>query len=135
MFNRYNNYDKYSYSDRSPEEETNYFLKRYEAQAGLSRGKMYYKRQPIRYTDWIKDGSPMPFDLTVDQEPYVEINIPQHRFKELVEQEKYKRYLEERADYDARIVDSLRKDERVRDSNPAVQKAYEKYLMLLELAR
>jgi ribonucleotide reductase beta subunit family protein with ferritin-like domain len=73
--------------------------------------------------------------LQAEVEPMVEVNIPQHRFTELVEQERYKRYLEERADYDARIVEMLRQDERVRDRNPTVQKAYQKYLMLLEMAR
>lgn len=135
MFNRYKDYNNYLHSDRSPEEETDHFLKRYEARAELSRSKNYYKRVPLKYHDWLNDGSPIPFDLKVDQEPYVEINIPQHKFRELVEQEKYKRYLEERSDYDARIVDMLRADERIRDSNPAVQKAYEKYLILLEMAR
>jgi hypothetical protein len=41
----------------------------------------------------------------------------------------------ERAEYDKRIVDMVRADERVRDANPVVQKAYEKYLTLLELVR
>ena len=65
----------------------------------------------------------------------VEINMPQHRFDELIEQERYRSYLEDRAEHDAMIVQRLREDERVRDDNPAVQKAYRNYLMLLELAR
>lgn len=134
MVNRYNYYDKFQSRDRSPTDETDDFLKRYEAQAELSRGKMYYKRQPFSMKDF-STADYMTATYHAEQEPYVEMNIPQHRFRELVEQEKYKRYLEDRADYDARIVENLRADERVRDRNPAVQKAYRNYLTLLELAR
>lgn len=113
------------------EKEVNRFLRKYEATAGMSH-RMYAKRQPIRYTDWKGD---IPFYQEVEKEPYVEMYIPQHRFTELVEQEKYLSYLEQTAESSKNLVDGLRRDERIRNENPSVQKAYEKYLMLLELAR
>jgi hypothetical protein len=41
----------------------------------------------------------------------------------------------EQAEYDKRIVYQLRADERVRNTNPAVAKAWRNYTTLLELAR
>jgi hypothetical protein len=132
MINRYREYEHYN---RSPEDETEAFLKRFEAQAELSTRKRYYKRKPYNPLDFDYYSKTAMQTLQAEVEPMVEVNIPQHRFTELVEKERYKRYLEERADYDARIVEMLRQDERVRDRNPTVQKAYQKYLMLLEMAR
>lgn len=132
MINRYQEYEHYH---RSPEDETEAFLKRFEAQAELSTRKRYYKSKPYKPRDFDYYSRTAMETLQAEVEPMVEVNIPQHRFTELVEQERYKRYLEERADYDARIVEMLRQDERVRDRNPTVQKAYQKYLMLLEMAR
>lgn len=132
MFNRYNEYED---SHRTPEDETHSFLKRYEAQAGLSSRKHYYKREPYRLRDLDYYSSSMTASYHAEAEPMIEMNIPQHRFRELVEQERYKRYLESRADKDARVVDMLKADEQVRNNNPAVEKAYRNYLLLLEMAR
>lgn len=112
------------------ERETNKFLHKYEAHAGMS-GRMYAKRQPIRYTDWKGD---IPFRQEVQTEPYVEMYIPQHRFRELIEQEKYVSYLEDRAEHNKVLVDKIRKEERIRDANPAVEKAWRNYQLLLKLA-
>jgi hypothetical protein len=63
------------------------------------------------------------------------IEIPSHKFNEIVRQDEYVEHLERTADYNQGIVNMLRKDERVREDNPAVAKAYRNYLTLLELAR
>jgi hypothetical protein len=65
----------------------------------------------------------------------VELHIPQHRFDELIERDEYLTRVERELDYNQKVVNMLREDERVRDQNAAVQKAYKNYLMLLELAR
>jgi hypothetical protein len=132
---RYYNY-QYDYSQQmTDEQEVNSFLKRHEATAGLSRHKLYARRIPVRYNEWLQDGGPIPFDQAVEREPMVEINMPQERFRSLVERERWYGKMEQEAEYYKRIVDQLRADERVRDDNPAVQKAWKNYLMLLELAR
>lgn len=136
--NYQNSYQQY-YNRLKPEptkeERADRFLKRYEAQGGLSDRKRYARRLPIRYTDWINDGSPMPFHSTVEYEPMVELYIPQHRLEELVERDEFLAKLEDELIYYKRIVEMHRNDERIRNDNPTVQKAWQKYLMLLEVCR
>lgn len=119
----------------SAEQEVQVFCKKYEAQAGLSRDKLYAKRMPVSYRRWIDDGGPIPFHQEIEREPMVEINMPQERFRQLVEKDRWYNNLEREAEHYKSIVEQYRNDERVRSRNPAVQKAWEKYLMLLELAR
>ena len=71
----------------------------------------------------------------VETEPMVEINVPQHQFRRLVEREAEFQDLIRGNEHANRVLQQHRLDERVRDNNPAVQNAYKKYLMLLELAR
>ena len=115
--------------------EVNYFLQIYEAQAGLSSHKLYYRRRPLRYTDWLDSGAPIPFDQEVDREPMVEMYIPQEKFRRLVEREQEFRDLVNRNQDLFEKIQDQRADEAVRKSNPAVEKAYRNYQMLLELAR
>ena len=130
-------YNNKIYKDKNltAEEEVDSFLKKHEATGELSTRRLYYKRQPIRYSDWLADGSPIPFDQAVEREPMVEINMPQHRFKQLVEREQWYSRLERESDYYRGIVEQYREDERIRDRNPAVAKAWRNYLTLLELSR
>lgn len=115
--------------------EVNQFLHIYEAQAGLSSHKLYYRRRPIRYTDWLADGSPLPFDQEVDREPMVEMYMPQDKFRRLVEREQEFRDMVSRNQDLFEKIQNDRADEAVRKENPAVEQAYRKYQMLLELAR
>ncbi len=133
----YYNNTLYDYNSQytSADQEVNDFLKSYEATAGLSRHKMYARRIPVRYNDWLKDGGSIPFHQEVEREPMVEMYIPQNRFRDLVEKQRWYGKVEEEAQYYKRIVEQYRADERVRDSNPAVQKAWRNYITLLELAR
>lgn len=117
------------------DKEVVYFLRKYEAHACLSHTKMYYKRMPIRYTAWIEQGGPIPFEQEHYREPYVEVAIPQHRFQQLVESEQVYEDALRGHEHANSVLQQSRADERVRDSNPAVQKAWIKYQTLLELAR
>jgi hypothetical protein len=131
-------YDNYYYREKhtpSAEEQVDRFLKKYESRAGLSSRELYYKRQPLRYTDWIANGSHIPFDQTVEKEPMVEMYIPQHRFQDLVERE---RMVDEINDQNRRyrqLLDQLDEDARIRNSNPALKKAWDNYQLLLGLCR
>jgi hypothetical protein len=112
------------------------FLKQYEATGQLSRNKMYAKRPEYHYgrmRDYDYYSTTASFQI--EREPYVEINIPQHRFKQLVERHEWYQKLESEADYYKGVVEQYREDERVRDRCPAVQKAWRNYITLLELAR
>jgi hypothetical protein len=109
------------------------FLRKYEAQ-GRTSPMRYARRIPVSYRSWDDTKAPL-YDSLVDHEPMVELHIPQHRFDELIERDEYLTRVERELDYNQKVVNMLREDERVRDQNAAVQKAYKNYLMLLELAR
>lgn len=117
------------------DKEVNEFLRRYEATAELSSRRYYSKRIPMNYRAWLNEGGNIPFHQEVEKQPMVEINIPQEHFQTLVEREKFYSSVEREADHYKKIVDQYREDERVRDKNPAVQKAWRNYITMLELAR
>lgn len=109
------------------------FLRKYEAQGRVSPMR-YARRIPVSYTSWNDTKAPL-YDSLVEHEPMVELHIPEHRFQELVTRDDYLTRVEQELDYNQKVVNMLREDERVRDRNPAVEKAYRNYLVLLELAR
>ena len=109
------------------------FLRKYEAQGRVSPMR-YARRIPVSYTSWDDTKAPL-YDSLVEHEPMVELHIPEHRFQELVTRDDYLTRVEQELDYNQKVVNMLREDERGRDKNPAVEKAYRNYLMLLELAR
>jgi len=53
----------------------------------------------------------------------------------LVAEQEHMQRLSDLAEQGKKIWTQLHEDKRVRDSNPAVEKAYRNYQMLLELAR
>lgn len=119
----------------SADRGVNAFLDQYESRAGLSNRMMYYKRHPIRYTEWLDAGCTIPFNQEAEKEQMVEMFIPQHQFKRLVQREAEFQDLIRGNERAHRVLHQHIADERVRDSNPAVQSAWMKYLTLLELAR
>jgi len=131
---RYYNY-QYDYSKNlSAQEETDQFLKKYQAEAGLSKNKVYARRKPIRYQDWLIDGG-IPFDQEIEREPLVEIYMPQDQFRDLVERDRWYGQLEGEARYYKERYMQEVEDDKVRHRNPAVKKAWDQYKMLLELSR
>lgn len=107
------------------------FESKYEARIEDSREYKQYVRQ-LPYFMW--DGK-APINAEVEIVPMKAVHLTRESLERLIrDQEQMVRRLES-ADYDKRIVDMLRADERVRDKNPVVQRAYEKYLTLLELMR
>ena len=107
------------------------FQSKFEAHIEDSREyKQYVRRMP--YHMW--DGK-IPFDTEVEVVPMKAIHLTRDNLECLIrEQESMDRWMDE-AEYAKKVLTALRKDEQVRDDNPAVQKAYKNYLMLLELAR
>lgn len=113
------------------------FLAQYEARAGYSNRAYYYRRPQYNYTyhESIDVLNYHTATMEIEREPYVEVLLPKHQLERIVQ------YQEDAKDYvrsSRHAIESAaqqRIDERVRESNPAVQKAWTKYLMLLELAR
>ena len=112
-------------------DHTKEFESKFEARIEDSKEyRQYVRRMP--YNMW--DGK-IPFDTDVEVVPMKSIHLTRDNLERLIrEQESMDRWMDE-AEYAKKVLTSLRKDEQVRDDNPAVQKAYRNYLMLLELAR
>jgi hypothetical protein len=133
--NYYNQRYDYSQNTLSAEDEVNLFCKKYQAQAELSRHKVYARPVPVRYTDWLKDGANIPFHQEIEREPMVEIYIPQDKFRDLVERDRWLGKMEQEAQYYKQKYLQEIEDDKIRHRNPAVKKVWEQYQMLLELAR
>jgi hypothetical protein len=65
----------------------------------------------------------------------VEVLMPKDRLQHIIDYIKYSEDEVERAQTDRQLVARYERDRSVRLANPAVEKAYQKYVMLLELAR
>jgi hypothetical protein len=92
--------------------------------------KQYVRRMPYNMWD-----SKLPVDLDTEVVPMKSIHLTIDNLERLVRQQEFIENLERDAEYGKKVVNMLRADERVRDDNPAVAKAYRNYLTLLELAR
>ena len=108
------------------------FETRYKARISDS-SKYYNVSYPVWHKDWTDNG--LPLEQIFSKEPTIEINLPREEFFGLIERDRYLSRIERDLDFSSRIMDEARMEERVRKNNPAVQLAYEKYKMLLELAK
>lgn len=118
--------------------ETERFLHNYEAQASLSDRKHYAKRMPMSVSDYHRYHTAMDvyeYESYIQREPYVEMYIPQHKFEELVQRDAYYNKVAAQEEESLKIIKQLLADDAVRRTNPAVNNAWQKYQMLLELAR
>lgn len=109
------------------------FQRKYDARVEPSREYNWREYQPIHnhyeYNNTYIDPT------THRVEPMTAIHMPPKHFEHLLAQEQIIEHMKSDAEYGKKILTQLRADERVRDDNPAVAKAYRNYLMLLELAR
>lgn len=124
----------YRYTDEE-QRDTKRFESRF--QAHITESKEYrraaYTRPPMDFS-YYKPGTAL-YEMEHRVEPLVAIHLPREQFDRLMdEQIRMDRWREE-AEYAKKVLTMLRKDEQVRDDNPTVQKAYERYLVLLELCR
>jgi hypothetical protein len=107
------------------------FESKFEARITDSREyKQYVRRMP--YNMW--DGK-VPFDTEVEVVPMKAIHLTTDNLERLVCEQERMEHLENDAKYGKELWRQEREDSRVRDQNPAVEKAYRNYQMLLELAR
>ena len=120
-------------------EEEHRDTKRFENkfQAHITESKEYrraaYIRPPMDYS-YYKPGTAL-YEMEHRVEPLVAIHMPREQFDRLMNDQTRMDSLRDEAEYAKKVLTMLRKDECVRDNNPAVAKAYRNYLMLLELAR
>jgi hypothetical protein len=126
-------YNTYAYDKmraEAPRDQKD-FESKFEARIEDSREyKQYSRRMP--YYMW--DGK-LPLNTEVEVVPMKAIHLSSDNLERLIrDQERLDQLLDQQL-YDKQVLAKLRKDEQVRNSNPAVEKAYRNYQMLLELAR
>jgi len=114
-----------------PHKDIRYFESKFEARIEDSKEYKQYVRR-IPYDMW--DGK-VPFNVEAQVVPMKCIHLTTDNLDRLIREQEIMGHLEKDAEYGKKLWTMLREDERVRDDNPAVAKAYRNYLTLLELAR
>ena len=76
-----------------------------------------------------------PHTIPIEEVDCVEVLMPHDRLKQVIDYINYCEDEVERAQTDRQLMARYERDRVVRLHNPAVEKAYQKYVMLLELAR
>ena len=123
------NFNDYRMREEAPK-DLKYFESKFEARIEDSKEyRQYVRRMP--YNMW--DGK-VPFESEVQTAPMKCIHLTSDNLERLIREQERMEHLEQDADYGKKLWTMLRADERVRDDNPAVAKAYRNYLTLLELA-
>lgn len=126
-------YDKFTYKYTQEEiSDTKRFQQRYDAHITESKE---YRRAVRPSMDYMYKSGTASYQMDYKVEPCVAIHMPQEQFDRLMDEQDRAASWRQEAEYAKSVLTNLRKDERVRDDNPAVAKAYRNYLMLLEIAR
>jgi hypothetical protein len=125
----------FNFNDYNMREEAHkdvkYFESKFEARIEDSKEyKQYVRRMP--YDMW--DGK-IPFNVEVQTAPMKAIHLTTDNLDRLVREQELMDHLKSDAEYGKKLCNMLREDERIRDANPAVAKAYRNYLTLLEVCR
>lgn len=125
-------YDRMIYGRPADRDRTRDFEGKFECRIEDSKEyKQYVRHTPSFGYGW--DQMTYEFDTKVVPMKSIHLTIDNLE-RLLAEHERTDRLLKD-AEYANGILSELRANERVRDENPAVAKAYRNYLMLLELAR
>ena len=118
------------FAEEQPRDQ-HYFESKFEARIEDSREYRQYVRH-MPYYMW--DGKE-PFNVETQVVPMKAIHLSSENLDRLIQEQRQLDSLQDDAEYGKRIWANERRDRIVRDENPAVEKAYQKYTMLLELAR
>ena len=109
-----------------------YFIGKFECRVEDSREYNHYTRQVPYHRDFYDSDN---YKMETEIVPMKAIHMTSQNLTRLVAEQEHMQKLNDEAKFGNRLWAQLREDSRVRDSNPAVEKAYQKYMMLLELAR
>ena len=130
MKNNYDYYNQVKHRDRAGDLE--YFVSKFECRVEDSREYNQYVRPASYYRDVCSsDDWRMETKIT----PMKAIHLTTDNLERLIREQERMERMESDAEYGKKLCNMLHADERVRDDNPAVAKAYRNYLTLLELAR
>jgi hypothetical protein len=115
------------------------FFQKYDMWVSPSNRKMRRVPRMRNYTNlWnidVSDSAVYQHTFDVEEVDCIDVTMPADRLEELERMIEWYEQREHKIKHQEEIVEMLRRDERVRIENPAVQKAYMKYLTLLELCR
>ena len=117
---------------RDSNEDLEYFISKFECRVEDSREYNQYVRPTPYYRDVCSSD-----DWRMEPKiiPMKAIHLTSDNLTRLVVEQERMEHMESDAEYGKKLRNMLHADERVRDDNPAVAKAYRNYLTLLELAR
>jgi hypothetical protein len=94
---------------------------------------MWYKTNAWNYS--VSDGAIQYQTVPIEEVDCVDILMPEDRLQHIIEYITDCEQQIERSGSDRQLMASYERDRSVRLNNPAVEKAYQRYVMLLELAR
>ena len=116
-----------------PARDLEYFISKFECRVEDSREYNQYVRQTHPYhRDFYSTDN---YKVAAEIVPMKSIHLTRDNLASLVAEQEHMQRLSDDVERSKRMWVQQREDREVRDSNPAVEKAYQKYVMLLELAR
>jgi hypothetical protein len=124
------NYSRDKFRDNTRDLE--YFISKFECRVEDSREYNQYVRQAPYYRDVCGGDS---FKMETEIFPMKAIHLTSDNLAKLVAEQELMQNLHDDAEYGKKVWANECKDQIVRNENHAVEKAYQKYVMLLELAR
>jgi hypothetical protein len=130
MAYNYNDFQQQYYS-KDDSRDIEYFRNKFECCIEDSKEYKQYVRQ-MPYYKW--DGRE-PYHIDTEVVPMKAIHLSTDNLKRLVAEQEHMENLKKDANEGKRLWIRECEDKRVRNQNPAVEKAYRNYQMLLELAR
>jgi hypothetical protein len=128
-------YNTYAYDKIRAEDQPRnqkYFESKFEARIEDSKEYRHYMRQVPHYRDFHDLTS---YKLETEIVPMKAIHLSSNNLERLIAEQRHLDSLQNDAEEGKRLWAEARRDRMIRDENPAVEKAYQKYTMLLELAR
>ena len=117
---------------RDSDEDLEYFISKFECRIEDSREYNQYVKPMPYYRDVCASDD---WRLETKITPMKAIHLTSDNLARLVAEQERMEHMKSNAEQGIRMWDQQCKDQMVRDNNPAVDKAYQKYQILLELAR
>jgi len=130
MAYNYNDFQQQYYS-KDDSRDIEYFQNKFECRIEDSKEYKQYVRQ-MPYYKW--DGRE-PYNIETQVVPMKAIHLTSDNLNRLVAEQEHMQNLKKDAEEGKRIWIRDCEERRVRNENPAVEKAYRNYQLLLELAR
>jgi hypothetical protein len=127
----YNDYLKHPYLKNEPR-DIEYFQGKFDCRIEDSQRYNQYMRQSPYYRDFYDSGD---YKMETKVLPMKAIHISTDNLNRLIAEQEHMLNLQKDAEEGKRLWIRDCEDRRVRNQNPAVEKAYRNYQMLLELAR